>query len=403
MLEKNISRRTLLKFGAATAAAMTIPTVPLFDQIIPTYGQEIKTAMAYIRPEFADEFVEIGPYTEAAIHLHDLAWFALPLQADGTIGLGRVWNSLTTDPKIKNLIKIARDSDTKNLLVINQFSPKAIDNFLSGNNIRSREQSVDNILKTVNALEFDGVSIDLESLDDIGPLNRARFTSMVENLNQRLKEQNPKAKLDVAVSISSADSSQIWDVDQFAKFADKVVLMGYDYYNPFGGRINPNAPLYGGGRQYWSDINQHVSSNKELLSLRGIPASKLVLAMPLYGNGGTVRSSNPTDSPSFGDLIVEGAGYRTVSNDLQFRLENKSNPRFIEEWASIAQADYCALDLGNGLWKMSVVDQARARNAKYDLVAEKGLGGVGFWVLDHMTYGPQDQNFWKDLHNHLNP
>ena len=159
-----------------------------------------------------------------------------------------------------------------------------------------------------------------------------------------------------------------FDLAALARVGDFISIMSYDQHT----RRTPPGPV--AGLPWMRDVVDYV--------LRSVPAEKLSLGIPLYGDhwfvryDGTLPSRAQTTTASvswaWGRGLVERAGGTL-------------------RWDEQQQVPYASFQVG-GVNEGVFLENARSLSAKLALMREKKLRGFSAWVL-----GPEDEEIWSVL------
>src|SRR6185312_932219 len=118
---------------------------------------------------------------------------------------------------------------------------------------------------------------------------------------------------------------------------------------------------------------------------RGIPPSKLCLAVPYYGyEWPTADSTVPSSATGPGTSFTYAAIKERVAA-LGRRWDNHSSTPYY-----IFPSDPA--------WKQGWYDDAESLGLKYDLALTKKLAGIGIWAL---SYDGANSELWDALRNHF--
>ena len=222
----------------------------------------------------------------------------------------------------------------------------------------TRRRHVDQLVALAVRSNFAGIDVDYE---DVDPADRARFTSLLQELGRRLRARGMQLSVDVPPMTSSragASGSSAYDLAAIAAAADEVRVLAYDYSTPCTGS-GPIAPFA------W--VRQVVEHTLEF-----VPRRKLVLGVPLYGydwaSTGCAESRAWRDTDA---LRREHGGTLGWSNPFQSR-----------------QLRYTVGGARHLVW----FEDARATAAKLRIAHDERLRGVALWRL-----GGEDPRTWAML------
>jgi spore germination protein YaaH/flagellar hook assembly protein FlgD len=163
--------------------------------------------------------------------------------------------------------------------------------------------------------------------------------------------------------------------------ADAIVIMGYDYKGSSSGTAGSIAPI--GGPVY--DIADTLAAYSSR-----VPASKVILGVPYYGRAWSTTSDDlnaTTVSPAkYGSSVA--ALYETA---LELAATNGRRYDPVEGVAWTAyQKENCTKTHGCVTsWRQLYYDDAQSLAAKYDLVNQYDIRGIGIWALGYDGSRPE--------------
>ena len=326
--------------------------------------------------------------------LTTVAFFGLHVQDDGTFANdsgAAVWNS----SQLTGLVNTAHAYGTKVVLtIILQDFSAGTPHMCSG--LLHASTTITNTVAQIAAKGVDGVNVDYEGLN--GSCGRSdsswarhTFTNMVASLRTHLPGGS---YLSVDTYASSAvDTLGFFDVRGLAPWVDSLFVMAYDleYSNYARAPVNcsrfclgPTAPLAGYYYNDWTAASQYVSA---------VGASKVILGVPYYGRKACVASATANQYPtgSVGaDTYLDAIGESTapgVQSGSYATHRDANDPTGNERWDTWVNTTLnCTREL---YW-----DDTTSLGAKYDLVNNDGLRGVGIWNLN---YGGGAPELWQLL------
>lgn len=228
------------------------------------------------------------------------------------------------------------------------FDPELTHKLIS--NPSQRKIFINNIYLLLDSHDYKGVVIDFEQI-------RARDR---ENLNLFIKELAAKlhpSGMEVLMAVPPKQGDQVpsysiaYDYETLGKYLDRIFLMTYDWHWP-GGPSGPIAPI----DKVRETLNYAVSV---------VPKSKLMLGIPQYAYDWTITGDEKLGtSYSTQHAIDLYTGYQSNIN----YDENAGAPwfRYVDKNGKIHE-----------VW----FEDPRSLLAKFRLVKEYGLAGMGCWHL----------------------
>jgi spore germination protein YaaH len=231
-----------------------------------------------------------------------------------------------------------------------------------------------------------GLHLDFEVFEPVDPEARDGFTAFVAMLDARLAEADPS--LLFSTFALAFDDDDVYDERALAEHTDFLVVQGYDFHSRGDDRAGPVAAVTGWGRLNWQTVLDRF------LQL-GVPARKIVMAVPLYGYQWPVISDVP------------GADTRGEAVELPLAPAADVVPEMPRAFAQAARhgvrrdpdsgSPYYAFQDSTG-WHQGWYEDAESLRAKYAFVRANGLGGVALFPL---AYG--DELLWADLLRAFSP
>ena len=343
------------------------------------------------------EVLGFATYWELASgNLSDVQWdkvgtvsyFGLTLNASGGFdndGGMTGWNSSA----LTSMIGSARAQGDRVVVTIKSFSDASINPVVSNSAVG--QTAIGNIIAAVRSKGLDGVNIDFEGSTSSGyPNIQTDFTNWVKALSQQLRSSIPGAYL----TLDAYSGSASWDggfmrIDTLAPYVDAFFIMAYDMTAPSD---LPNAPL--AGPYTYTD----TTSVDQYLAKVGGDGSKVILGVPYYGykfstssNAFNAPVTGGQATPAYSDILADIQCASGSPDNLVRNWDSASSTPWLA-WYSPASGDPCA---GNrGSWRETYYDDAASLGAKYDLVNQRNIRGVGMWALGY-DHGSTD--LWQAI------
>ena len=168
----------------------------------------------------------------------------------------------------------------------------------------------------------------------------------------------------------------------FNATADYINIMAYDMHGPWEPLTDHHAPLY--KRDWDTDATNNIDAVVKYWTSNGMPASKLMLGIPLYGKSWTLNYTY-TEDPT---LPAPGLGagppgpFTNASGTLGYN--EICNYVKNEKWAVVVDPEfkigpYASAPSVPKTW-VSYDDPVMA-NVKSRYILEKGLGGAMVWDM----------------------
>ena len=284
--------------------------------------------------------------------------------------LGLVFGSL--DTRVAKLAK-ARSVKLMPLVVNEGFNQPALRRLLADTAARSR--AIASLVELCRRNGYWGIQFDIENLNI---QDRERFTAWFSDAARALHAGGFTISAAIVHETDDlpgptgyhrflADSWRTFDLAALGRVADFLSVMSYDQHT----RRTPPGPV--AGIPWVRAIVEHF--------LRYVPAEKLSLGIPLYGD---YWSARPDPSP---DRV------RTTASSVSWFWGSALAERngATVKWDEVQQVPYASFEVG-GTFEWVFLENARSFGAKLGLMREKKLRGFSAWVL-----GPEDPAIWETL------
>lgn len=235
---------------------------------------------------------------------------------------------------------------------------------------------INNLVALLNSRGGNGINIDFEGM---GSSDNAPFVTFMTNLKSALTAANPAYKL--SVCLYAVDWSGTFNMPALNSIVDFYTIMGYDYYYSGSAQAGPEAPLY----NFQTSYNYTLSKTITTYIKNGATPSKILLGLPYYGREWQV-AGNTIPASTTGTFTSSRTLSYVNSNPTTYSVSNKY-------WDANAYAPYYAYT-SSGNWRQCFIDDIYSMGRKYDMVNQRGLGGIGIWALG---YDNGMTSFWNLL------
>ena len=306
--------------------------------------------------------------------LDELFFFELEAGADGRImdahGWPSEWRAMVTD---------ALDQGVQVVPTISMHDAMAFEElFPDADRVEQLTREIVGLLRATPGLA--GVHLDFEVFQPVDIEVKDGFTAFVALLSRRIEVYDPA--LSLSVFTLAFDEDDVYDERALGQVADYLVVQGYDFYHAGSSNAGPLGAVSGKGGLNWSAVVDRFENF-------GVPARKIVMAVPLYGYEWPVMSdemgaetrgegrSLPYTAPR--DVLPDTPRARAQAEEHGIRRDPETGVPF-----------YSFRD--DDGWHQGWFDDAESLRAKYDFVRARGLGGVALFPL---AYG--DAALWADL------
>ena len=240
----------------------------------------------------------------------------------------------------------------------------------------AQQNFITNAINLLTTRGGKGVNIDFEGM---GATDKVPFKNFMINLCNQVHAANPSYK--VTMALYAVDWSSTFDIPALNAVVDNFIIMGYDYYYSGSAQAGPEAPLYNFQTSYNYTLSKSITYYLNL----GATKSKLLLGLPWYGREWeTVSSSIPSNTT--GGFTASRLYSYVRNNTATYSPGNK-------RWDNISFNPYYTY-LSGGLNRQCFIDDAYSMRRKFDMVNQRGLGGIGIWALG---YDDGYYDYWQAI------
>ena len=254
------------------------------------------------------------------------------------------------------LITAAKSYGTAPILTLTPFGPTGqFSNYLISqvvNNENAKQRLIENLTAQITERGFEGVDIDFEY---ILAEDKIPFVSFVRDVRTAVNELGYPVSVALAPKTYDQQIGLLYEGKDYAllgEAADSVILMTYEWGYTYGPPMAV-APL--------NKVREVVE-----YALTKIPASKINLGIPNYGYDWTLP-------------FVQGSSKATTIGNvqaIQIAIEHNASIQF-DETAQSPYFQYISENLTHEVW----FEDVRSLSAKFGLVEEYQLRGMGYWHI----------------------
>ena len=292
----------------------------------------------------------ISPYVlrETLPYLYDLSIFSYGFTTDGNM----------VPPLLDDewMIAAANDFDVRPILTLTPFGADGQfnNNLISAilNNASAQENLLSQLVSIVQSKGFQGIDIDFEF---ILPEDKNAFVDFVSNVHDVFNPLGYPVSVALAPKTSDDQKGLLYegkDYEQLGKVADNVLLMTYEWGYTYGPPMAV-APV--------NKVQEVVE-----YAITKIPHEKINLGIPNYGY----------DWPLPYERGITKA--RTIGNVEAVQLAvSYGVPIYFDEVAMSPYFYYAKDGLYHEVW----FEDVRSLQAKFSLITEYDLRGMGYWQI----------------------
>ena len=344
----------------AAAQGVSVDSILYNNQIVYPYRLALGQALLLSKgtPAAQRRTVNVGGYAypfisryvleETLPYLSDLYVFSYGFTVDGDLIPPALDDSF--------MITMARDFEVAPILTLTPFGPDGMfNNYLITrivNNMEAQNNLIGQLVAAVQEKGFQGVDIDFEY---ILAQDRVAFAEFVGNVRQAVNAIGYPVSVALAPKIADDQKGVIYEGKDFALLgaaADSALLMTYEWGFTFGPAMAV-API--------NKVREVVD-----YAITRIPPEKLSLGIPNYGYDWTLP-------------FVRGESRaRTLGNveAVQLAIANNAAIQF-DTLAMSPYFHYYQEGRQHEVW----FEDVRSLQAKFALVEEYGLLGMGYWQI----------------------
>lgn len=253
-------------------------------------------------------------------------------------------------------------------LFSNGFEPERTTEALSS--VETRFVMIQQLIAFAEIYNLQGINVDFENV----------YTKDKENLVQFMKEMTPllhEQGLVVSIDVTPKSNSEMWSVfldrPALGKVVDYMMVMAYDEHWASSPKSGSVASLP------W--VEQSI---KRILEEDGVPASKLVLSMPLYTRIWTEEKKES------GEIKVSSKAYG-MERIKTIIAEKKLKPVF-DQAAGQNYVEYTEEGALRRIW----IEDDVSMKARVELVRKYDLAGVATWQRAFQT-----PSIWNTINDTL--
>lgn len=231
-----------------------------------------------------------------------------------------------------------------------------------------------------------GLHLDFEVFQPVDATARNGFSDFVGRLAERMEADLPGRYL--SVFTLAFDVDDVYDEPALGAYADYLVVQGYDYHSAGSERAGPVAAVDG-----WEGLNWAAVVSR--FDAFGVPRTKLVMAVPLYGYEWPVESGEigaRTRGPGITVPLKAAPGVRPELPRAQAQALLHGTER--DEASATPWYRY---ETEDG-WRQGWFEDAVSLGRKFDFARREGLAGIALFPL---AYG--DGEVWDVVRSAFGP
>lgn len=313
--------------------------------------------------------------------LTHIAYFGIYLEEDGTFEKTTTGEDGSTvfEPGYKNwrdskelgnLIEKCKQEGVRVALTVVAHTDEKIDNFLDCKNCWNT--FLDNLVTELNVRGVKDVNLNFEYAGETDPIRAQEFSELTKLVNNKLDLIYGDSFVVASAFADSAEALRVSsDLDNLGRNADGIFIMGYDFHRPLSAEVGPVAPISGNKQNITSILNEFLAK---------VPPNKIILGVPYYGYNWVVENDDPrakTLRTPDGYARAQSQPYEGVMDTI---LEVTPEIKWDEEGKS-PYFTYTSEETGE--LRTVFYENEESLRAKYQLVKDKDLSGIGIWALGY--------------------
>lgn len=325
--------------------------------------------------------------------LTDIAYFALNIDEEGHIktltdegGEDPGYSLWKESEKLDKLLSEGKERGIRFSLTIISHEDEVSNKFLECTNCWNT--FVNELINELNSKNIQHVNLDFEYAEEVDEEIANQYTLFVDFVNKKLDEKFGNSFVMVSTFADAFKKSRITKVDDLAKIADGLFIMGYDFHRPTSDNAGPIAPINGLGKEHEYDIQTMLTDYQA-----NVPPNKMILGVPYYGYNWVVGKEEPYAERIEGNDVLGYSGSQTYADIMETRLEY--NPEVM--WDEVGKAPYFTyVSEETGSAREVYYEDVKSLRIKYKLAKDLNLAGIGIWALGYdMGY----QELWQLLND----
>lgn len=224
---------------------------------------------------------------------------------------------------------------------------------------------INNIVSLLNSRGGNGVNVDFEGM---GSSDKIPFKNFMMNLKSALVAANPNYELSVA--LYAVDWSGSFDIPNLNSVVNDFIIMGYDYYYSGSTTAGPESPLY----NFQTSYNYTVAKSITYYLKQGVTPSKLLLGLPYYGREWSTAAALAPAATTGSFTSTRTYAYVKGNPATYTSAAKKWEPNCFNPYYSF---------MVSGQQRQCWIDDVYSMGRKFDLVKQRGIGGIGIWALGY--------------------
>lgn len=242
----------------------------------------------------------------------------------------------------------------------------------------AKQTLISNLISLVQQRNGKGVNIDFEGM---AAADKVPFTNFMIDLCNQMHAAIPGSE--VTIALYAVDWGGVFDIATLNNYVDLFIIMGYDYYWSGSTTAGPTDPLY----NFQTTYNYTLTKSITYYLNKGASKSKLLLGLPYYGREWPTSSGTaPSSTTASGNSVT----FKNFKNNTNGYYSNRN-------WEANSFTPFYPYQVGAQWWQC-FIDDAYSMGKRFDVVNQRGLGGIGIWALG---YDDGYNDMWNKIQEKL--
>jgi spore germination protein YaaH len=284
--------------------------------------------------------------------LTTLAYFSIDANGNGSLNeTGAGWNGFQSQA-LSDLVTRSHGAGDRVVLTVTQFDQHTLDQLTSDPTAPARLSAA--LISAIEAKNLDGVNIDFEgegSADQVG------LTNLITQVSASLHQVNPHWQVTMDTYASSAgDPAGFYNIAALAPAVDGFFVMAYQLN--LNATPGPTSPLTSSMFSDLTTAQQYAAA---------VPAAKVILGVPYYGQDWTTTDGSLTAQASGGDPTTPTYG----------QVKASGHPMY---WDSVTNTGWTSYQVG-AQWHETFFEDPTSLYMIAQMAQSYHIGGLGIWTL----------------------
>jgi chitinase len=281
----------------------------------------------------------------------------------------------------------------------------------------SRAKFAESCVNFAKQYGFDGVDLDWEYPVSGGlagninrPEDKQNYVLLLKEIRQLLDAAGAEDGKSYLLTVATgAGTERIADMDLpgMTTYLDWINVMTYDFHGGWEAKTGHNAPLYMSNADTSTDVSPSFIKSRyncdaaiQAYIAAGVPRSKLIMGLGLYGRGWqgvTSTAQNGFSQPASSTLPMGTWENGVFDYD---HLKKSYMPTYTRYWDDSSKVPFL-FNPSTGIWIS--YDDLQSIGLKNDYIKQQRLGGAMFWELSSDRNAELVDSTFQALNNGVVP